>query len=117
MTRSMQISVRDARPEDAEFIAWVAVEASRSGTPLGFWDLVFPGADQPRLSLIEQIVRSPQESFVHFGGFLIAEVDGEMAGALSGYAPGVKKLGHFMRALAGVLTANGWSEAHQALIA
>ena len=41
--------IRDATAADAELIAWVQVEATRSGTPLGFWDLAFPGADQPRL--------------------------------------------------------------------
>lgn len=112
----MQISIRDAVPGDAALIAWVQMTAARSGTPLGFWDMVFPGADAPRLALIEQIVRSPHESFAHVGGFLVAEVDGAAVGALSGYAPGVKKLGHFVRALGAVLADNGWSEAHQKLV-
>jgi GNAT superfamily N-acetyltransferase len=41
----MTITLRDATPADADLVAWVQVEASRSGTPLGFWDLAFPGAD------------------------------------------------------------------------
>jgi translation initiation factor 4G len=43
-------------------------------------------------------------------------VDGEPAGALSGYAPGVKKVGHFVGAMNQVLERNGWSEAHRRLL-
>jgi translation initiation factor 4G len=112
----MNVSIRDATTGDAGLIAWVQQEASRSGTALGFWDLVFPGADAPRLALVEEVVRSKHESFAHFGGFLVAEIDGKPVGALSGYAPRVKKLGHFVRALGSVLVANEWSEAHQKLV-
>ena len=37
-------------------------------------------------------------------------------GALSGYAPAVKKLGHFVGAMNGVLEGEGWSEAHRKLL-
>ena len=112
----MPLSIRDATPEDAPLIAWVEVEAARSGTPLGFWDVIFPGADQPRLSLIEQIVRSPHASFAHYTGFIVAELDGAPVGAMSGYDPTKKKLGHFARVLNAVLEKNGWNEAHRNLL-
>jgi ribosomal protein S18 acetylase RimI-like enzyme len=109
-------TIRDATAADANLIAWVQVEASRSGTPLGFWDLALPGADGPRVELIADIARSPREHFAHVSGFLVAELDGEPVGALSGYAPGVKKLGHFVGALNHVLERHDWSEAHRRLI-
>jgi ribosomal protein S18 acetylase RimI-like enzyme len=112
----MTLALRDATTADADLIAWVQVEASRSGTPLGFWDLVFPGADEPRLRLIAEIATSAREHFAHVSGFLVAEVDGEPVGAMSGYAPGVKKLGHFVGAMTQVLERNGWSEAHRRLL-
>ena len=113
---SMPITLRDATPADADLVAWVQLEASRSNTPLGFWDLAFPGADEPRLRLIAQIATSPREHFAHVSGFLVAELDGVPVGALSGYAPAVKKLGHFVGALDGVLERSGWSEAHRRLL-
>jgi ribosomal protein S18 acetylase RimI-like enzyme len=112
----MTLTIRDATAADAELIAWVLVEASRSGTPLGFWDLALPGADEPRLRLLSEIATSAKEHFAHVSGFLVAELDGEPVGALSGYAPAVKKLGHFVGALSQVLERNAWSEAHRRLL-
>ena len=113
----MQATVREATAADSDLIAWVQVEASRSGTPLGFWDLAFPGADAQRLALVARVVAEPgKPSFSHFGGFLVAELEGEPVGALSGYAPGEKKLGHFAGALSRVLEAEGWSAAHRDLL-
>lgn len=112
----MSLTLRDAAPTDAPLIAWVQVEAARSGTPLGFWDLALPGPDEPRLQLMADIATSAREHFAHVSGFLVAEVDGEPAGALSGYAPGKKKLGHFVAALNQTLERHGWSEAHRQLL-
>jgi translation initiation factor 4G len=112
----MGLTLRDASAEDAPLIAWIQVEASRSGTPLGFWDLAFPGADEPRLSLIAEIATTTKAHFAHVSGFLIAELDGEPVGGLSGYDPGAKKLGHFVGALNLVLERHGWSEAHRRLL-
>lgn len=112
----MDLSIRDATRDDAALIAWVEQAAARSGMPLGFWDLMFPGADATRLALIEQIVRSPVDSFAHYSGFLVAEVDGIAVGALSGYAPQAKTLERFRDAFRGVLADNDWSRAHQKLV-
>lgn len=112
----MTLTIRDATPDDAALIAWVQVAASRSGTPLGFWDLALPGADEPREQLIADIARSGKPHFADLSGFLVAELDGKPAGALSGYAPTDKKLGHFIGALNEALERNGWSEAHRKLL-
>jgi ribosomal protein S18 acetylase RimI-like enzyme len=112
----MSLEIRDATAADVELIAWTQVEASRSGTPLGFWDLALPGADDTRLALVGEIATSSREHFAHVSGFLVAEVDGQAVGALSGYAPKAKKLGHFVGAMNQVLERHGWSEAHQRLI-
>ena len=74
---TMPLLIRDATAADADLLAWVQVEASRSGTPLGFWDLALPGADAPRLRTIAKIATSPREHFAHASGFLVAEIDGE----------------------------------------
>jgi ribosomal protein S18 acetylase RimI-like enzyme len=112
----MTLTLRDATPSDAPLIAWVQVEAARSGTPLGFWDLALPGPDEPRLALIAEIATSTRAHFGHWSGFLVAELDGTPIGALSGYAPGVKKIGHFAGAVEQTLERRGWSEAHRRLL-
>jgi len=85
MIRAMSTNIRPAGEDDAAFIAWVQQEAARSHLPYGFWDLAFFGPDEWRLPLIERIVRAQARSFCHWSGFLIAEVDGKPAAALSGY--------------------------------
>jgi translation initiation factor 4G len=112
----MALTIRDATQADAELIAWVQVEASRSGTPLGFWDLALPGPDAPRLSLVAAIATATRDSFAHYSGFLVAELDGQPVGGLSGYDPTKKKLGHFVGALEQTLGPRGWSEAHLRLL-
>ena len=113
----MTLTWRDATSKDAELIAWVQVEASRSGTPLGFWDLAFPGPDAGRLKRVaEVVVEAGKPSFAHYSGFIVAELDGEPVGALSGYAPREKKLGYFAGALDRVLERDGWSTAHRELL-
>jgi ribosomal protein S18 acetylase RimI-like enzyme len=110
------VTIRPATVADAELIAWVEVEAARSNRPLGFWDLVFPGADAPRLALVADVVRSEQRSFAHWDGFLVAERDGVAIGALSGYDPTQKRIEHMIGALGDATARAGWSDAHQQLI-
>jgi GNAT superfamily N-acetyltransferase len=112
----MKLTIRDAKADDAGLIAWVQVTASRSGTPLGFWDVALPGADESRERLVAELAVSGVHHFAHVSGFLVAELDGEKVGALSGYAPAVKKLGYFVGALNETLERNGWSEAHRRLL-
>lgn len=112
----MDITLRDATPDDADFIAWVQVEASRSGTPLGFWDVALPGPDAPRIATVARVVAAPRESFVHVSGFVVAEQGGQPVAAMSAYDPGKKKLGHFISALNSTLALEGWSEAHLGLL-
>lgn len=108
----MVVQIRPAREVDVPFIAWVQQEAARSHLPLGFWDLAFPGADEERLRIIGRIAnaQTPARSFCHWSGFLVAEVDGEAAAALSGYArPSVAAGSAFFEAMGEALDAEHWS--------
>lgn len=108
----MEPTVRPATRDDAPFIAWVQQEASRSHLPFGFWDIAFPGPDEYRLRLLERVCTAEARSFCHWSGFLVAEVDGEPAAALSAYDDAAAASGErFMQALAEATTAEGWDEA------
>jgi len=113
----MKVGVRDATVEDVPLIAWVQLAAARSHCPLGFLDVAFPGPDAPRLALLEQIATTTgAPHFAHFGGFLVAELDGTPVGALSGYDPTLKTLAAYVIAMNEVLERNGWDEAHRRLL-
>jgi ribosomal protein S18 acetylase RimI-like enzyme len=106
----MSVTIRPATAADAPFVAWVQQEAARSHLPFGFWDLAIPGPDEYRLRIIERIVRADARSFAHWSGFLVAEVDGQPAAALSGYDDAKAATGdRFTEALFEALTAEGWN--------
>ncbi len=107
---AMDFTIRPATVDDAPFIAWVQQEASRSHLPFGFWDLAIPGPDAYRLGIIARVARAQAESFAHWSRFLVAEVGGEAAAALSAYDDAKIATGErFFAALVEALTAEGWN--------
>jgi ribosomal protein S18 acetylase RimI-like enzyme len=80
------VHIRAATRKDAPFLAWVEQEAARSHLPSGFLDLMIPD-EAERLDYLERMLTSEARSFMHHSGFLVAEVGGRAAAALSGYEP------------------------------
>ena len=75
----------EARPEHASFIAWVMLAAARSHMPRGIWDIV-AGDDEARaLRMLGALAATPEPHFMSHRIFLVSEVDGQPAAALSGY--------------------------------
>jgi GNAT superfamily N-acetyltransferase len=108
----VQVTIRQARADDAEFLAWIALTAARSHLPLCFWDLAIPGPERPRLEIIAELARSDAPTFLRFDGFLVAEHDGRPIAGLSAYDSAEKNLGAFVKAAQKVLSAREWSPAH-----
>lgn len=108
----MSTTIRPATLADTPFLAWVQQEASRSHLPFGFWDLAIPGPDEYRLRIVERICRAEAKSFAHWSRFLVAEVGGEPAAALSAYDDAKAATGErFFLAMMEALQAEGWNEA------
>lgn len=80
-------TIRPARANDARFLAWVMLAASRSHVARGAWDLYVDGPDERVLALLERMATQEERSFCRWENFLVAEVDGTPAAGLSGYAP------------------------------
>ena len=92
--------IRPAVVADAPLLAWVMLEASRGHVARGAWD-VWAGDDEPRtLRLLERLAVQEVPSFCRFDGFLVAEIDGVPAAALSGYDPAAPGMGDPDRAIA-----------------
>jgi len=78
------MNIRTAKVEDAEFIAWAILESTRAGKKQGVFDLIFsPAEDIPKA--VATLVAHETKTVCHYSNFLIAEVDGKVAGALCGY--------------------------------
>ena len=79
------ITIVDARPEHAPFIAWVMLTAARSHVEKGMWDFV-AGPDEARtLRFLEALASTDEAHWAHYSLFLVAEVGGRPASALCGY--------------------------------
>jgi hypothetical protein len=75
------VVVRSATQEDADFLAWVLLEASRSSLPRGFYDVLFGDpSEEEMLALLKDLTLSTEATFTRWDSFVIAEVDGTPAG-------------------------------------
>jgi len=106
----MDIIIREGRPDDADFIAWVMQEAGRSHLQRGIWDLALPGPDDKRLGYISQLVKTEDRTFCHYKKFLVAEVNAAPAAALTAYIPDTEVRGITIGALNNILSGDGWTE-------
>jgi translation initiation factor 4G len=80
-----RVDVVEARPEHVPFIAWVELAAARSHLPRGAWDLYIDGTEAETLRFLEALVSTDAWHWAHYRNFIVAEVDGTPAAALSGY--------------------------------
>jgi ribosomal protein S18 acetylase RimI-like enzyme len=75
-------TIRRARLEDADVIAWVILTAQRGHLPRGWFDIALDWSEPECLAFVERIATAHSQSWWHVSQFLIAEVEGETAAAL-----------------------------------
>lgn len=103
--------IRNARPDDAAFLAEVCLAAARSHVPISFWDLLIPGAgDAPIEAFLARLLVASHRSWWHHGHFLISEADGVPAAALSGFATSDPSVRSPEVALLDAIRTHGWTE-------
>ena len=78
------LEIRPADRGDTRFLAGVIQEAARSQVDYGIVDVMLPDSRQ-RLDFLDAVLRTETRSFFHHSRFLIAELDGRAAAALSGF--------------------------------
>jgi ribosomal protein S18 acetylase RimI-like enzyme len=79
------VTIVDARPEHAPFIAWVMLTAARSHVEKGMWEFM-AGPDEARtLRFLEALASTSASHWAHHSIFLVAETGGRPVSALSGY--------------------------------
>src|SRR6185369_17782991 len=80
--------IREARDEDAPFIGWAILAATRSRMPRGWFDITL-GLDQPGcLAFTTRLARVGTRSWWHYSRFVIAENGGAPAAALCAFRAG-----------------------------
>ena len=77
--------ILEAQSAHAPFIAWVTLTAFRSHLERGFWDIQLDGPEGQTLRFLEALVATRARHWVSLSTFMVAEIDGKPAAALSGY--------------------------------
>jgi ribosomal protein S18 acetylase RimI-like enzyme len=85
----MDIQIRPAKPEDAQFLAWVILTSGRAHVKRGIWEIILGGTEEENLVFLKRLTVTRTPHLFHYMCFLIAEVDGHPVAALGGYDPKV----------------------------
>jgi ribosomal protein S18 acetylase RimI-like enzyme len=110
----MSVAVRKAQREDAEFLAWVMLAASRSQLKRGIWDLIICDGeradDEACLNYLKQLAVAEPRSLYHYENFLVAELDGRPAAALCGFEMSTETWKTVAEAMSAVQREMEWME-------
>ena len=82
---ALDVRIIEAREEHVPFIAWVQLTAFRSHLPKGMWDFFVGGSEEDTLRFLEALATTETKHWGTYQDFIIAEVDGTPAAALTGY--------------------------------
>jgi translation initiation factor 4G len=82
----MPVVIRAATPDDADFVGWASVMAARSQLARGWFDIVLGRDEAFILEFAKYLALARAVSWWHWSLFRIAEVDGQRAAALCGFA-------------------------------
>lgn len=96
----MGLNIRQAKAEDAPFLAQMMLQSSRAGKKDSLFDLLFDTNDDTvLLEKLEKLTKTQAKSQCHFQNFLIAEVDGKSVGTLCGFEPRIATKEELIKAL------------------
>jgi ribosomal protein S18 acetylase RimI-like enzyme len=107
------ISIRPARPEDAEFVAWIMFAAGRSHLPWGFWDQYVMGTEDECLEFLKHVALASKPHPFHYSTFTLAEEGGRVLAGLGGYDPVTLGIDKYLELLPGIFLSAGWPEERQ----
>lgn len=108
----MAHSIRPARQDDAEFLAWAILFAARSHLANGWFDIVLEGPEAARLDYLRRLTLTLTRSWWHYSRFLVAEQDGIPVAALSAFRAG-DAYPLSQQAMTEVARDLGWNDAAQ----
>jgi hypothetical protein len=96
----MSIKIRNAKADDAPFLAQMILQSSRAGKKDGKFDLVFEtNDDKIILQKLEKLTQTQAKNYCHYKNFLVAELDGQSVGTLCTYEPRIATRDEFITAL------------------
>jgi ribosomal protein S18 acetylase RimI-like enzyme len=80
--------IREALDEDAPFVGWAILAATRSQMPRGWFDITLALDEPGCLAFTTRLARAEARSWWHYSNFVIAESGGAPAAALCAFRAG-----------------------------
>jgi len=85
---TMNIRIRPARTDDADFLSWAILAATRSHRQKGWFDIVLDRPEDGCLEYLRRLTLTATRSWWHYSRFHIAEADGRPAATLCAFRAG-----------------------------
>jgi ribosomal protein S18 acetylase RimI-like enzyme len=104
------LKIRRGTREDADFLAWVMLTASRAHLKRGPWDLIIGANETGCLEYLKRLAVAEPRSMAHYESFFVAEADGSGAAALCGFKPDEAAWRTVGTAMAVVQRDLGWTD-------
>src|SRR5271170_6106526 len=81
----MAIKIRPATRQDADFLAYAMLSASRGHLQRGIWDIIVNADEAGCLDYLKRLALTDPQSPCHYQNHLVAEIDDKPSAALSGF--------------------------------
>jgi len=95
----MDLKTRNARPDDAPFLAWLILTAGRSHVKRGIWEVILDVPERDCLNFLELLAVTNTPHLFHYSCFLIAETESGPVGGLAAMDPDILGYPSLMEAL------------------
>ena len=85
----MNIKIRPARAEDADFLSWLILTAGRAHVKKGIWEVILGESEEECLHFLKLLSVTKIPHLFHHSCYLLAETGGSPVAGLGGYDPSV----------------------------
>jgi len=83
------LRIRNAKPDDASFLAWLILTAGRAHVKRGIWEVVLNEPEEECLNFLGFLTGTGTPHLFHHSCYLVAELEGRSVAGLGGYDPAV----------------------------
>jgi hypothetical protein len=85
----MDLKLRNARVDDAAFLAWLILTAGRAHVKRGIWEVILNQPEDDCLNFLELLTITHTPHLFHHSCYLIAEAEAGSVSGLGGYDPDI----------------------------
>ena len=111
----MTRQIRRAREDDASFLAWATLAATRSHCDKGWFDIALNRPEPECLEFLRRLTATATRSLWHYSRFFVAEVEGAPVAALAAFRA-ADAFPFAQQAMTEAARGLGWSQSEQEAI-